>query len=423
MDKVISKGHAEVAPPLRENQECWYLPLFGVYNAKKPGQIRGVFDASAKYMNTSLNNVLLTGPDLTNNLLGILLRFRDGPIGLMADIEHMFYCFRVHKEHRDFLRFIWYKDNDPRKELIEYRMTVHVFGNSPSPAVSAYGLRKSVEEADEDVKHLIEHDFYVDDMLYAVEHEDRAIDLIKRTQISLKERGNITLHKIASNSKHILKAFNNEDLAKDLRYLNLDVDKAPIQKSLGMCWDIETGTFSYQVSLKDKPFTRRGLLSAVNGLYDPIEFMSPVLIKGKLIFRELMSTTTNWDELIPPEYCEDWYNWRESLSDLERIHIPKLVHLDRASDTVHVFSDASKDAIAAAAYLKTYDVNGFPTLSFLLGKTKVAPSKATTIPRLELCGAVLATELAGIISKELQIPQELISVLYGQQGNIGLHTQ
>ena len=108
-------------------------------------QIRGVFDSSAEYQGVSLNGVLLSGPNLTNSLLGILLRFRKNAIAVSADIEQMFYSFLVSPEHRDYLRFLWYQDNDPNKELIEYRMKAHVFGNSPSPAVATYGLRKCVE--------------------------------------------------------------------------------------------------------------------------------------------------------------------------------------------------------------------------------------------------------------------------------------
>ena len=141
MGKILDNNHAEVAPPLQENEERWYLPLFGVYHPKKPEQIRGVFDSSAKFNGVSLNNVLLTGPDLSNSLLGFLVRFRREMIAVTADVQHMFHCFIVREDHRNYLRFLWYKDNDFEKELIEYRMRVHVFGNSPSPAVATLGLR------------------------------------------------------------------------------------------------------------------------------------------------------------------------------------------------------------------------------------------------------------------------------------------
>lgn len=105
MQKIFKAGHAEPAPPLSEEQECWYLPIFGVYHPRKPGQVRAVFDSSAKHNGMSLNDVLLSGPDLNNTLLGVLIRFRKEPVVVAADIEQMFYCFKVCQEHRNFLRF------------------------------------------------------------------------------------------------------------------------------------------------------------------------------------------------------------------------------------------------------------------------------------------------------------------------------
>lgn len=134
MQGILENGHAEVAPPI---QERWYLPIFGVYHPKKPNQIRGVFDSSAKHCGVSLNDVLLSGPDLLNSLLGVLMRFRREPIAIMTDVRQMFYCFRVKDEHKDYLRFLWYPRNDPNGELVDYRMRVHVFGNSTSPAVTS----------------------------------------------------------------------------------------------------------------------------------------------------------------------------------------------------------------------------------------------------------------------------------------------
>lgn len=114
-----------------------------------------------------MNDTLYTGPDLTNSLLGILMRFRREPVAVMGYIQQMFYCFKVDEKHRDFLRFLWYENNDFTKPLTEYRMCAHVFGNSPSPAIATYGLRKtaeiSKESFGEDVTQFVCKDFYVDD--------------------------------------------------------------------------------------------------------------------------------------------------------------------------------------------------------------------------------------------------------------------
>ena len=97
MGKLLENDHAEVAPGLREAEECWYLPSFAVFHPQKPGKIRVVFDSSAQHSGISLNDVLLTGPDLNNSLLGVLMRFRKEKVAVMADIQQMFYCFLERK--------------------------------------------------------------------------------------------------------------------------------------------------------------------------------------------------------------------------------------------------------------------------------------------------------------------------------------
>lgn len=169
MQRILDNNHAELAPPLRDGQECWYLPSFGVYHPKKLEQIRVVFDSSAQFDGTSLNDVLLSGPDLNNSLLGVLLRFRKDPVAITADIQQMFHCFLVREDCRDVLRFLWYRNNDLTKEVVDYRMRVHVFGNRPSPAVAIYGICRAAREEEKeygsDVRKFIEQDFYVDDAL------------------------------------------------------------------------------------------------------------------------------------------------------------------------------------------------------------------------------------------------------------------
>jgi hypothetical protein len=296
MKGILDNGHAEVAPPLDNDDECWYLPLFGVYHPHKPNKIRGVFDSSAKHQGLSLNQVLLKGPDLTNSLLGVLLRFRKEEVAVTGDIEQMFYNFSVREDHRNFLRFIWYEDNDPNKRLMEYRMCKHVFGNSPSPAIATYGLRKTVAECDtefgSDVRQFVNRNFYVDDGITSVSTPKEAVSLLSRTQKALST-ANIRLHKISSNCQEVLNAFPPDDLAHDLKDLELGSDELPIQRSLGLCWDLQLDSFTFKVSQNSKAYTRRGVLSTINSLYDPLGFLSPVTIRGRILLRDMVQGTTD----------------------------------------------------------------------------------------------------------------------------------
>ena len=95
-----------------------------MYYPKKPDRIRVVFDSSSEFQGASLNKELLPSPDLANNLQGVLIRFGQHNVAIICDIQHMFYCFYVRPEHRSALRFLLFKDSDPRKEAEEYEMTV-----------------------------------------------------------------------------------------------------------------------------------------------------------------------------------------------------------------------------------------------------------------------------------------------------------
>ncbi|XP_064462753.1 uncharacterized protein LOC135373586 [Ornithodoros turicata] len=408
MGNIFANGHAELAPERQEGKEVWYLPIFGVYHPKKPEQIRVVFDSSAKFQGTSLNDVLLTGPNLGNSLLGVLIRFRKEPFAITADIQQMFYCFIVREEDREYLRFLWFRDNDTKKDVVGYRMCVHVFGNSPSPAVATYGLKRTALEGEReygtDARRFVERDFYVDDGLKSLPTEEAAIDLLQRTKDMLAV-ANLRLHKIASNSVAVMKAFPSEEHAKDLKDLDLGTDSPPTQRSLGLSWNIKHDAFTFHVPPNKKPHTRRGLLSTVNSLYDPLGFATPVTVRGRLLLRELSTLTEDWDVELPQS--SEWEVWRDSLSDLEDIEIPRTysgISLATACrKELCIFSDASTEAIAAVAYLKLTDARGHNHVGFILGKAKLAPKRGHTIPRLELCGAVLAVEMADVIISELDV--------------------
>ncbi|XP_068229507.1 uncharacterized protein [Palaemon carinicauda] len=226
MSKILENIHAELAPPIKDHEECWYLPLFDVYHPKKPGQIRSVFDYSSKFNGVSLNSVLLTGPN------------RKEMMAVTSDSQHMFHYFLVREDHRNYLQFLWHNYKDIDNDLVEYRMRFHVFGNSPSPAVAMLGLRKTAQASEKDfsnrVTRFVSRNFYVDDGLTSCTTKEEAINLIKDTQKALAMYGNLRLHKIASNSEEVKKAFPANDLASNLKDLDLEADSKPLQGSLGL---------------------------------------------------------------------------------------------------------------------------------------------------------------------------------------------
>ena len=413
MKGLMDSAAMEEAPPLETDSECWYLPLFGVYHPRKPDKIRGVFDSSLKLNDTSLNSILMSGPNLVNDLIAVLMRFREEKVAFIADVEQMFYRFLVREDHRDFLRFFWYRNNDPDDELMEYRMRVHVFGNTPSPAVATFGFRHIVRDADSDVRKYVNENFYVDDGLASTSTPAEAINLLKKTQTTLMDKGSIRLHKVASNSQDVLQAFPTSDLEKNLKMVNLCADELPLQQSLGLAWDLNTDCLTFSSAIQEKPFTRKGLLSMVNSLYDPLGIIAPITIQGRILIRQFCNDSDEWDQALPTEFEKPWLEWRDSLYALDTVSIPRMftpTSFDNAaSKEVHIYSDASEKAISAVAYLKTISDTGDVHVGFLMGKSKVAPTSGHTIPRLELCGALLATELGQIVFDSLGLSPDATS--------------
>ncbi|XP_070571190.1 uncharacterized protein [Ptychodera flava] len=294
-------------------------------------------------------------------------------------------------------------------------MNVHLFGNVSSPAIATFGLRKIAEDGvstyGEDVKEFIDKNFYVDDRLTSAPDAQKAISLINRTRDLLATR-NVNFHKIVSNDEEVMTALPNEVRAKDLQSLDFNQDTLPTQRSLGVKWSLEADAFTFEVDLKKKPFSRRGVLAIVNSIYDPLGILAPVSIEGKLILRGLMTETKGrnssnlgWDETLPEKYLPRWTRWCNNLNyitkiQLQRCYTPPTFGPIKKTEC-HIFSDASNEAIGAVAYLRLTNHEDNVNVSFILGKAKVNPTHAVSIPRLELCAAVLATKLAQKITSEI----------------------
>ena len=134
MDKLITAGHAErVYGNTGYESNVWYLPHHPVTSPNKPGKVRIVYDCAATHEGIALNQRIHQGPDLTNQLYGILLRFREGKVAVTADIEAMFHQVFVKPADRDVLRFLWWRDGDLNTSPATYRMTVHLFWRRLEP--------------------------------------------------------------------------------------------------------------------------------------------------------------------------------------------------------------------------------------------------------------------------------------------------
>lgn len=185
---------------------------------------------------------------------------------------------------------------------------------------------------------------------------------------------------------------------------------------------LQTDSFMFDLPLEIKPFTQRGILSLINSIFDPIGFIAPVKMKGKTLLREISQGTTGWDDELPQEYMNQWSEWINSSESLKDIKIPRCYtsQLPKATNTeIHIFSDASEKAIGAVAYLKTRFSDNSVSIGFLIGKAKLAPTKGHSLPRLELCAAVMAIEIHEIIRESLDIKPDSVKFYTDSQVVLG----
>ena len=412
VEELIREGHAEVVPPdqLHRLNKTWYLPHHAVSHPAKPEKTRVVFDCSAKYGGVSLNDQLLQGPDLTNSLLGVLIRFRQEEVGFAADIKGMFHMVRVPEKDSDLLRFLWWPKGDTSQEPQDYRMRVHLFGAKSSPACSNFALKKTAEdigtEDHSEVKNTIERNFYVDDCLKSVPDVDSAVKLTASLR-SACQKGGFHLTKFISNDKSVMEHIPEEDRAVEEASKSLLETKSAEKRVLGILWNVSSDTIGVQVQVMRKPATRRGLLSATSSLFDPLGFVAPVLMAPKILLQQLCQLDLGWDDPIPQHLEQKWIEWTQSLHHLQDFKIRRCYKPPGfkaiASCQAHYFADASETGYGAVAYLRMTDIEGKTHCSFLAGKARVAPLKTVTIPRLELTAATVAVRLDAQLKMELEV--------------------
>lgn len=412
ISELITKGYAEVVPCDQVEQGdriVWYLPHHGVYHPRKRS-LRVVFDCGASYKGISLNSQLLQGPDLTNSLFGVLTRFREESIALMTDIQAMFHQVKVSERHVDFLRFLWWPSGDTSSSLVEHRMTVHIFGAVSSPSCANYALRKTAADRkssySKQVTDTIFNNFYVDDCLKSVSTEKEAIQLVADLT-DLCAKGGFQLLKWTSNSRAVLASVPEARRSKSTRQLYLDCENLPVEKALGLSWCAETDAFTFQLTLERKPNTRRGILSMVSSIFDPLGFLAPFTLVPKLLLQEMCRLNLSWDDPIPNSMAQCWTEWLKGLEKIAEFKVRRCIRPNDFEGPLHAqlhhFADGSDHGYGTVSYLRLQDKKGRVHLAFMLGKARVAPLKQTTIPRLELTAAVLAVKMDRMLKKELTL--------------------
>lgn len=196
-----------------------------------------------------MNDQLLQGPDQTNKLIGVLLRFRQELIALMSDVEAMFHQVRVKPEDCKVLKFLWWPEAEFSRPPEEHQMQVHLFGATSSPSCADFALRKTAKDHkadfDEETISTVNKNFYVDDCLKSVSTINKAVNLASQLT-TLLAKGGFHLTKWTSNSREVLASIPQKERAPSV--VNIDFESLPIERALGVIWDIEADVFRFRIA-------------------------------------------------------------------------------------------------------------------------------------------------------------------------------
>ncbi|BES89890.1 Pao retrotransposon peptidase [Nesidiocoris tenuis] len=398
MSDYLEQGHMEItnSPP---EGVGYYVPHHCIYRHDESfSRFRVVFDCSMKTSNgTSLNDVMNVGPKLQQNICDVLIRFRLHNVCLVADVKQMYRCIGVASADQDHQRIFW--RFSPADSLSEFRLTTVTYGNAAAPFLALRTMKQLVYDEGSQfpmaAKALLNNTF-VDDTCISVPTVHDALKL-QAELVALLAKGKFSLKKWLSNRPQLLKNIPEEDRAMKTEILSFRGDDGldPGTNILGLSWNPATDQFSFKIEpLKEMIVTKRTILSEVSRLYDPLGFLCPVTFYGKWLIQHLWSSGLGWDETPSEEIVIKWKQYHSELPLLSQVQIPRCVELDSAvSVQLHGFCDSSQRGYAGVVYLRNINKNGKITCSLLVAKSKVAPLKRISLPRLELCGAVLVTDL------------------------------
>ncbi|XP_053686708.1 uncharacterized protein LOC128736255 [Sabethes cyaneus] len=415
-----SKGYARLITSKElqstDPSKVWYLPLGVVQNPKKPNKIRLIWDAKARAGGVSFNDMLMPGPDLLVALVAVLLRFRQRNIAVVGDIREMFHQILIRNEDKQSQRFLYRPSEELSPQI--YVMNVATFGATCSPSLAQFVKNKNASEFAERfpraAKAIIEN-HYVDDFLDSLDSETEAIQLVNEVKYVHSQAG-FEIRNFCSNSTKVLAAIGEQKASSSV---SLNLEKAlGTERVLGMIWRPTEDVFTFDPSTLNEDIkaliggavtpTKRQVLKTIMSLFDPLGLISHFVVHGKILMQLIWRSGTDWDESIPEEPRPVWSRWCQHLQCLDIVAVPRCFFKGINSSTLdnveaHLFVDASELACAAVLYLRLVN-NNKVRCTLVAAKTKVAPLKPVSVPRLELQAAMIGVRMLDKVLLSLDIP-------------------
>ncbi|XP_036150810.1 uncharacterized protein LOC118648594 [Monomorium pharaonis] len=392
IQEYLSLGHMKEAPT-EEEFPRFHLPHHGIVKQQnESSKIRVVFNGSSRSStNVSLNDILHSGAKLQVDLAKVLLWARSHRFIFVADIVKMFRQISVHPEDWRYQSILWQR---PDQEVIVYYLTTVTYGLSCAPFLALRCLQQLIEDEGPKFPKAIpplSKGRYVDDIFGGADSIIEAKEIIQQVK-NLCNAGGFPLLKWQSNNPELLPTATSTNPRNEI---NLEFERSLI-KILGIEWKPSTDTFHFSIQPSNSnKYTKRAILSEIARLFDPLGLLSPVIIRAKILLQEMWLLKIEWDESLPESVQQRWSDFRQELLLLSQISIPRWLGFLTTSTLVelHGFADASNLAMAAVVYVKTETLDKEFSVRLACAKSRVAPLKRVTIPRLELCAALLLARL------------------------------
>ena len=398
-------------------EQVHYLPHHPVKKDSVTTPIRIVFDGSCRQGkgSASLNDCLLVGPPFLNDLCSILLKFRVPTFAFATDIEKAFLHVKLDKADIDYTRFLWLSDvTKPTGELATYRFKVVPFGTTSSPFMLNATLDLHLSKFSSPVASDMKANLYVDNLLSGCNSEDEVIDYYEQARHIMGE-ARFNLRSWSTNSCRLRSIITQDNTNDPNTTVNV----------LGLRWDTLTDSISFTprhfVSLTSTSLvTKREILRDSAQIYDPLGLLAPVTVKAKILVQAMWKQKIDWDEPLDQELTKEWSIIAEDIKEATTITYPRpyfVPHHQLSSPMqLHVFVDASLRAYGAVVYLRQSN-----SISLVMSRSRVTPTKSITLPRLELMAAVTGVRLANFVITSVMYKFSEFSTFLWSDSQIVLH--
>lgn len=366
--------------------------------------LRVVFNGAAKTSSGfSLNDLMEVGPNLQQDLMTLLLKWRQYQYAFVADIEKMFRQINVNKCDQNYQKIVW--RDDPTSPLQEYNLTTVTYGTKAAPFLAMMTLKQLAKDEKHNYQEtnaakVLDESMYMDDLLHGCHSIPEGVRL-QSDLIQLLKSGGFNLRKWKSNVSELIPKQNldQED--------HFNFKPSESTKTLGLRWNPQSDYFTFDpiTNLATTKHTKRTLLSDISKVFDPEGWLSPLTTKLKILFQNVWQAEIDWDGELPENILTEWLKVKAEMGQISHVKVPRWLG-SQSHDILefHGFCDASTKAYAAVIYCKVKRANtNESSVVLVIGKARLVPvSKSVSLPKLELCGALLLSQAMKKVKESYQ---------------------